>query len=83
MVTRRDQNLKLERENSNNSEYLRENYKTLQLAFEPLPSDLPLQGERGSIHSSSELSSSEGVWLVRKGEKVREKERKIRKSRKS
>ena len=35
------------------------------------PNGLLLQGERGSGHSSSELSSSEGVWLVRKGEKMR------------
>ena len=31
-----------------------------------MPSDPLLQGARGSSRSSSELSSSEGVWLVRK-----------------
>ena len=40
------------------------------------PSSFLLQGERGSNRSSSELSSSEGVWLVRKGEKMKEKEKK-------
>ena len=39
---------------------------------DPAPSSPLLQGERGSSHSSSEFSSSEGVWLVRKGEKMRE-----------
>ena len=52
------------------------NMEPLRLPQDPLPSTLLLQGERGSSHSSSELSSSEGVWLVRKGEKVRENERK-------
>ena len=33
---------------------------------DPLPSGLLLQGGRGSSHSSSELSSSKGVWPVRK-----------------
>ena len=65
-MTRRDQNLKLERNNNNNSEYLCENHGTPQLALDPLPSDLLLQGGRVSSHSTSELSSSEGVWLVRK-----------------
>ena len=32
----------------------------------PLPSSLPLQGREGFSRSSSELSSSEGVWLPRK-----------------
>ena len=52
------------------------NMEPLSLPQDPLPSSLLFQGERGSSHSSSKLSSSEGVWLVRKGEKVREKERK-------
>ena len=42
---------------------------------DPAPSSLLLQGERGSSRSSSKLSSSEGVWLVRKEEKVRENEK--------
>ena len=52
----------------------------LSLPQDPAPSSLLLQGERGSSRSSSELSSSEGVWLVRKlkenerkGEKVKPK----------
>ena len=52
------------------------NMEPLSLPQDPLPSSLFLQGERGSSHSSSELSFSEGVWLVRKGEKVRENESK-------
>ena len=50
-----------------------------QSALCPLPSSLLLQGRRGFSHSSSELSSSEGVWLVRKGGEVREHERKYKK----
>ena len=65
-VTRRDQNLKLKRENSNGSGYLREKHGTPQLASESSPSGLLLQGGRVSIQSSSELSSSKGVRLVRK-----------------
>ena len=57
---------KVERENSNNSEYLFENHKTPQLSLDPLPNDLLLQGGRVSSHSSSELLSSEGVSIVRK-----------------
>ena len=44
-----------------------------------MPSNLPLQGGKGFSRSLSELSSSGGVWLVRKGEKMRkvkEKEKK-------
>ena len=57
---------RVQRKHINVSEYLRENHETPQLALDPLPSGLPLQGERGSSHSSTELSSSEAVWLVRK-----------------
>ena len=52
------------------------NMEPLSLPQDPLPSSLLLQGENVSSHSSSELSSSEGVQLVRKGEKVRENEKK-------
>ena len=52
----------------------------LSLPQDPAPSSLLLQGERGSSRSSFELSSSEGVWLVRKwkenerqGEKMKQK----------
>ena len=38
----------------------------LSLPQDPVPNSLLLQGERGSSCSSSELLSSEGVWLVRK-----------------
>ena len=55
-----------EKENINDSEYLREKRGTPHLALDPVPSDPLLQGARGSSHSSSELSSSEDVWLVRK-----------------
>ena len=57
------------------SEYLRENHGTLSLLSDPAPSSLPLQGGKGFSCSSSELSSSEGVWQPRKGEKMREKEK--------
>ena len=40
---------------------------------DPLPSGLFLQGRSGSSYSSSELSSLEGVWPVRKRRKMREK----------
>ena len=45
------------------------------------PSSLLLQGERGSSRSSFELSSSGGVWLVRKGEKMKESEGKRKEAR--
>ena len=61
-----DQNLKLKRENNNGNGYLREKHGTLNLPQDLAPSSLLLQGEKGSSCSSSELSSSEGVWLVRK-----------------
>ena len=62
------------------------NMEHLSLPQDPAPSSPLLQGERGSSRSpseddsSSELSSSEGVWLVRKGEKMRESGEKIEKS---
>ena len=59
-------------ENTDDSGYLREKHETLSLPQEPTPSSPLLQGEGGYSCSSSELSSSEGVWLVRKGEKMRE-----------
>ena len=74
--SKRDQNLKLKRENSNGCGYLREKHGTLSLPQDPAPSSPLLQGERGSSRSSFELSSSKDVWLVRKGDKVRENERK-------
>ena len=70
-----DQNLKLKRENNNDSGYLHEKHGTLSLPQDPAPSSLLLQGERGSSGSSSELSSSEGVWLERKLGKMRENEK--------
>ena len=54
------------------SEYLHENHGTLSLPSDPAPNSLPLQGGKGFSCSSSELSSSEGVWQPRKGEKMRE-----------
>ena len=59
------------------------NMEQLSLPQDPAPSSPLLQGERGSSRSSSELSSSKGVWLVRKGEKTRESGEKIEKSRKA
>ena len=55
------------------------NMEPLPLPLDPAPNCLLLQGGKVSSHSSSELSSLEGIWLVRKGEKVRENERKWRK----
>ena len=51
------------------------NMEHLSLPQDPAPSSPLLQGERGSSRSSSE-----GVWLVRKGEKMRESGEKIEKS---
>ena len=62
------------------SEYLRENHGTLSLPSDPAPNSLPLQGGKVFSNSSSEFSSSEGVWLPKKmrekEEKAREKEKK-------
>ena len=55
--------------------------ESLQLPSDPTPNSLLLQGGMVSSRSSSELSSSKGVWLVRKGEKVRENERKYKRAR--
>ena len=55
------------------------NMEHLSLTQDPTPSSLLLQGERGSSPSSSELSSSEDVWLVRKW---KENERKGKESEK-
>ena len=55
------------------------NMEHLSLPQDPAPSNPLLQGERGSSRSSSELSSSEGVWQPRKGEKRKENGRKEKK----
>ena len=57
------------------------NMESLPLPSDPTPNSLLLQAEKVSSRSSSELSSSKGVWLVRKGEKVRENERKNKRAR--
>ena len=54
------------------------NMETLSLLQDLLPSGLLLQGGRGFSHSSSEKSSLEGVWIVRKEKKMKENERKTR-----
>ena len=46
------------------------NMEPLSIPQDPSPSSLVLQGAKVSSRSSFEFSSSEGVWLVRKGEKV-------------
>ena len=51
------------------------NMEPLSLPSNPLPSGLLLQGGRGSSHSSSDLSSTEGVWPVRKLKKMKENAR--------
>ena len=56
------------------------NMEPLSLPSDPTPSSLLLQGGMVSSRSSFELSSSEGVWLVRNGEKVRENERKCKRA---
>ena len=56
------------------------NMEPLPLPLDSAPNSLLLQGGKVSSCSSSELSSSEGVWLVRKGEKVRENERKCKRA---
>ena len=67
------------------SEYPHEKRGTPHFALDPVPSGPLLQGARGSSCSSSELSSSEGVWLVRKckenegkWERRRERQRSIK-----
>ena len=44
---------------------------------DPTPSNLFLQGGSGFSRSSSKLSSLEGVWQPRKGEKEEREERKL------
>ena len=56
------------------------NMEPLPLPLDPAPSSLLLQGGKFSNCSSSELSSSEGVWIVRKGEQVRENEIKCKRA---
>ena len=67
----------LNRENNDESGYCVKIMEHLSLPQDSAPSSLLLQGERGSSRSSSELSSSKGVWLVRKW---KENERKMRES---
>ena len=57
-----------------------QNMEPLPLPSNPVPISLLFQGGKVSSSSFSELSSSEGVCLVRKGEKVRENERKCKKA---
>ena len=62
----RNLNLEFKVNTKNANEYLRENHENLQLPLDPVPSNLSHQGKKGSSHSSSELSSSDAIWLVRK-----------------
>ena len=47
---------------------------------DPVPSSLPLQGGKGFSRSSSELSSSESVWLPRKWKENERKGEKMEKA---
>ena len=62
------------------------NMEHLSLPQDPSPSGLLLQGGKVSSRSSSELSSSEAVWLVRKwkeNERVRKAGKMLKASRPS
>ena len=54
---------RVQRKHKTASEYLREDHENLQLPSDPAPHNLLLQGGKGFSRTSSELSSSEGVWL--------------------
>ena len=56
---------------------LREKQGIHQQLSDPTPSSLFLQGGSGFSRSSSKLSSLEGVWQPRKGEKEEREERKL------
>ena len=57
---------RVKRENTNDSEYLRDKRGTPHFALDPLPSDPLLQGGREFSKRFSELSSSKGVWQPKK-----------------
>ena len=80
-MNRRDLNLE-KKENTDDSEYLREKRGTPHFSIDLVPSDPLLQGARVSSRSSSELSSSKGVLLVRKWKENERKWERIRKERK-
>ena len=56
---------------------LREKQGIHQQLSDPTPNSLFLQGGSGFSHSSSKLSSLEGVWQPRKGEKKEREEKKL------
>ena len=57
---------------------LREKQGNHQQPVDPSPSSLLLQEGSGFSRSSSKLSSLEGVWQPRKGEKEQREERKLK-----
>ena len=54
-----------------------EEHENMQLSLKTTPSGLPLQGSGGIIQASLDLSSSRGVWLLRKCKKVKGEGEKI------
>ena len=62
---------------TNTLKHKHEEHENMQLSLKTTPSGLPLQGSRGISQASLDLSSSRGVWQLRKCKKVKGEEEKI------
>ena len=66
---------------TNTLKHKHEEHENMQLSLKPTPSGLPFQGSGSISQASLDLSSSRGVWLLRKCKKVKGEEEKITNSR--
>ena len=61
---------------TNTLKCIHEEHENMQLSPKSTPSGLPLQGSGGFSQASLHLSSSRGVWILRKCKKVKGEEEK-------
>ena len=66
---------------TNTLKHKHEVHENMQLSLKTTPSGLPLQGSGRISQASLDLSSSRGVWQLRKCKKVKGEEEKITNSR--
>ena len=62
---------------TNTLKYMHEEHENMYQSLKTTPSGLPLQGSGGISQASLDLSSSRGVWLPRKCNKMKGEEEKI------
>ena len=79
-VCLRDFNLS-DKQGTNTLKYKHEEHENMQLNLKTTPNGLPFQGSREIRKATLDLSSSRGVWLLRKCKKVKGEEEKITNSR--